>query len=200
MSDTETSLSANAIGAVTVMPGEYTAAALFAMPRDGRRRELIRGALYTMTPAGFEHGRIAAALQWRLAAFISQNNLGVTLTAETGFLLSTNPDTVRAPDIAFVRRERLKAVKEQRGYFSGAPDLAVEIVSPYDSYSRVVAMARMWLDYGCQQVWIVEPESQQIAVHRIDGTTEVFRADQTLLAADLFPDWQLAVADIFVSA
>jgi hypothetical protein len=103
------------------------------MPDDGFRYELVRGELRRMPPAGDEHGYLALEIASDLRNHVKANNLGRTDAAETGFKLASDPDTVRAPDVAFVRRERAEKVGRVTGYWPGAPDLAVEVVSPNDT-------------------------------------------------------------------
>ena len=114
-----------------------TAEELLKMPDDGFRYELIRGELKKMPPPGHVHGRVAMKFGWRLAQHVKANNLGIVYAAETGFLLETDPDTVRAPDCAFVSRERLAAIGDAEGYLPGAPDIPVEVISPGDTYTEV---------------------------------------------------------------
>lgn len=116
--------------AVTHKP--VTAEELLEIPDDGLRRELIRGEVRTMAPEGNVHGRITMNVSTSLDQNVRANGLGVVFAAETGFKISTNPDTVRAPDAAFVRQERVEAVGEAEGYWPGAPELALEVVSPND--------------------------------------------------------------------
>ncbi|HEV8061926.1 MAG TPA: Uma2 family endonuclease [Gemmataceae bacterium] len=127
-----------------------TADGLLQMPNDGLRRELIAGELREMTPSGFEHGCVTMNFSVPLGSFVKENDLGVVSAAETGFLLATNPDTVRAPDVAFVARERLEPVRKLAGFFPGAPDLAVEVISPGDTYSEVEDKVQAWLHAGCR--------------------------------------------------
>ena len=93
-----------------------TAEQLYALPDDGNRYELIAGVLSKMSPAGSEHGRIAGRIFLRLAAHVERHELGETYAAETGFRIAESPDTVRAPDAAFVSRKRLEAVAPTHGY------------------------------------------------------------------------------------
>src|SRR5262245_10966670 len=102
-----------------------TADELMRLPGDGQRHELVRGELRTMPPAGWEHGCESTEIAASLAPFVRRHGLGRVAGADTGFWLTRNPDTVRAPDVAFVRRERLPSGEASRGYFPGAPDLAV---------------------------------------------------------------------------
>jgi len=114
-----------------------TAEELWSLPDDGMRRELVRGELRVMTSAGAEHGRVTATVGMLLGAQVRQTGSGVTFGAETGFVLAREPDTVRAPDGAFVSSERAEAVGRTVKYWPEAPDFAVEVVSPDDSFREV---------------------------------------------------------------
>ncbi len=135
------------------------------MPDDGDRHELIRGELRTVTPAGHPHGRIAMRFAWPLAQYVEERRLGAVYAAETGFLLASDPDTVRAPDVAFVRRERVAEVGETGGYLPGAPDLAVEVISPGDTYTGVEGKVTEWLQAGARMVIVVDPPNRAVKVH-----------------------------------
>lgn len=140
------------------------------MPGDGLRRELVRGELRTMTPPGFEHGRVAATMGVLLGVHARQTGSGVTVAAETGFVLARNPDTVRAPDAAFITKERAEAVGRTAKYWPGAPDLAVEVVSPDDSFHEVQEKALEWLQSGAIAVLVLDPPKQTATVYRGQGT------------------------------
>jgi Uma2 family endonuclease len=114
-----------------------TAEELLALPKGKFRYELIEGELRQMSPAGHEHGRIGMQLAVPLGHYIKNQKLGKLYLAETGFKLRSNPDTVRAPDIAFIRQERVKQAGSVSGYWNGAPDLSVEVVSPGDTIGEV---------------------------------------------------------------
>ena len=176
---------------MTVETRLHTADELLRMPDDGFRYELVRGELRKMSPAGGRHGRIAARLLIRLGTHVEQRNLGVTYGSETGFILSRDPDTVRAPDLAFTRTERFI---DTAGYVPGAPDLVVEVVSPSDTYSEVRAKTRAWLAAGTRAVVIADGEKRLVEVHRVDGVTIV---DDVLEVDDVVPGWKLPVAEIF---
>src|SRR5215470_914710 len=114
-----------------------TAGDLPRMQEDGFRYELIKGEIKKMSPAGHRHGRIAASITGSLIPHVLTNKLGAVYAAETGFLISSNPDTVRVPDVAFVSRQRLQEIGEVEGYWPGAPDLVVEVISPNDIYTDI---------------------------------------------------------------
>jgi Uma2 family endonuclease len=174
-----------------------TAAQLLAMPDDGNRYELVRGVLNMMSPAGSEHGRIAGRIYLRLANHVEQHRLGETYAAETGFRISSAPDTVRAPDAAFVSHSSLSKVEATSGYLSLAPDLVVEVVSPNDSYSGVEAKAHGWLKAGTKIVLVADPANTSIAVYENESEIRVFRPGESYDAGKVCGGWKLSVSDAF---
>lgn len=101
---------------------------------------------------GCEHGALTAELGVHLAEYTHTHRLGRVYSAGTGFKLTSSPDTMRAPDVAFVSAERLQQVTRSTGYFPGAPDLAVEIISPNDRHTEVEEKVEMWLEHGTKMV------------------------------------------------
>jgi Uma2 family endonuclease len=158
--------------------------------------ELIRGELIHMTPAGYNHGWISSNLVWALRDWIKKQGKGRVLTAEAGFLIARNPDTVRAPDVAFVRADR-DPPGGQKKYFPGAPDLAVEVLSPDDRASDVNAKIQDWLNAGTVAVLIVDPQNQTVAIHRHPHEIKILTNDDTLTLPDLLPEFSLTVKEIF---
>ena len=172
-----------------------TAEALWQLPDDGNRHELIAGELRTMPPSGEVHGGIAATFTTYLNVYVLAQRLGRVFAAETGFLVATNPDTVLAPDVAFVRAERLGAVSS--GFRHGVPDLAVEIVSPSDRYTEVDEKVALWLAYGTRMVVVVNPRRRSLAVHRSAAAVRHLTVEDRLDGEDVVPGWTLAVRDLF---
>jgi Uma2 family endonuclease len=163
---------------------------------DLGRCELIHGELTMMSPAGSRHGAIAAAIGAILLDFVKSQGLGVVLGAETGFKIAHDPDTVRAPDAAFIRADRI-GTELPYGFFPGAPDLAVEVLSPDDRASEVIAKVENWLAAGCRSVWVVDPKTQTVSVYHPDRKAVVLKSTDTLTDADLLPGFATAVAEIF---
>jgi Uma2 family endonuclease len=174
-----------------------TADELLAMPDDGYRYELIEGELIRMSPAGAEHGMVAMNISGPLFAHVASRKLGKVYAAETGFILQSGPDTVRAPDVAFVRIDRVEKAGPVKGYWSGAPDFAVEVLSPDDSRRKTDAKAKQWLAAGASLVWIVDPKRRTVTVYR--SLSEIFEVteSETLDGYEIVPGFRLAVSEIF---
>jgi Uma2 family endonuclease len=173
-----------------------TAEDLWNLPDDGQRHELIEGQLRVMAPAGFEHGRIASTANWLLGVHVHATGIGVTLAAETGFILASEPDTVRAPDVAFVARARAEAVGRTVRFWPGAPDFAIEVVSPGDSFGEIESKALGWLAAGTTAILVLDPARRSASVYRAGGDVGV-HTDGELDLSDAVPGWRVAVADFF---
>jgi len=158
--------------------------------------ELVRGELIMMTPAGFRHGRIACAVAALLRNYVQERGLGAVLSAETGFQIGHDPDTVRAPDVAYVAIDRMPQT-EPVGFFPGAPDLAVEVLSPGDPAGDVLAKVQDWLDAGCRAVWVVDPKTRTVAVHHNRREITVLSDSDTLDGGEIIPGFRVPVADLF---
>ena len=182
---------------MTVNTGLMTADDLWDLPDDGLRHELVRGELRTMPPTGLDHGDHESVLDGSLGPYVRKGKLGRVFTGDPGFVLAANPDTVRAPDLAFIRRDRLVDGRGPRGYFHGAPDLAVEIISPNDLYTEVDEKVGEWLQFGTQMVFVVNPRRRTVAVHRPGQPIRIFGIDDVLSGEDVVPGWTLPVHALF---
>lgn len=171
-----------------------TAEDLLAMTSTEGAVELVLGELISMPPTGFEHARIAGHLLAALGGYVLPSQLGVVLAAEGGFVLARNPDTVRAPDVAFMRAERVPERARREGFFEGAPDLAVEVVSPGDTDERVHAKVLDCLRAGSNQVWVVRPRLRTVTVRLPGGHARVLTGAHTPSGGDPLPGFELQVA------
>ena len=174
-----------------------TADELLQRPDDGFRYELVEGELVKMAPAGREHGVLAMRIGWRLAQHVEANDLGEVLAAETGFKLASDPDTVRAPDVAFVRQERVAEAGDARGFWPGAPDLAVEVVSPGDTYTEVEDKVLDWLDSGTLMVAVVNPRQRTVTIYRSRTDIVILTQNDILDCKDVVPGWSLPIQELF---
>jgi len=182
---------------VVVRRKPVTAEELLRIPDDGLRRELVRGEVRTMAPAGNVHGRIAIDVSTPLDQYVRAHDLGVVFAAETGFKIAGNPDTVRAPDAAFVRRERVEAVGEVEGYWPEAPDLAVEVVSPNDLFAEVEEKVADLLAAGTRVILVVNPRARTAVVRLSEKVARILSEEEILDGGQVVPGWTLSVADVF---
>jgi|SRR5215212_6650155 len=178
-------------------PRLLTADELAAMPDNGHVYELSRGMLVCMSPTSYSPGRVGGRLMLKIFAFVDDHNLGDYGSAETGFRLRSDPDTVRAPDAWFVRAERIPAGEEIVGFFPGPPDLAVEILSPSDRFNDVMAKVRDYLDADTPLVWALDPASRMTAIFRPGQPVRFLDADGVLDGEDVLPGFTLPLGEIF---
>ncbi len=150
-----------------------------------------------MAPAGNVHGRIAMNIGTPLHQHVGTNGLGVVFVAESGFKISSDPDTVRAPDTAFVRQEHVEAVGDVEGYWPRAPALAVEVVSPDDRFSQVEEKVTDWLAAGTRMVIVADPPGKALTVRRSEKEALIHFEGETVEGGEVVPGWTLPVADVF---
>ena len=169
----------------------------------GMRTELVRGRLVVREPAGYRHGTIAALVLSRILAYVeakqaashSPHPLGNVLAAETGFTLNRSPDTVRAPDVAFVAWDRRP--KSTLGFAELAPDLAVEVLSPGDRPGEVLAKVADWLTAGTSLVWVIDPDRHTARVYRADGSAAILGDGESLDGEKTLPGFTLPISALF---
>jgi Uma2 family endonuclease len=172
-----------------------TADELLHLRLPDKRTEVVKGVLVVRQPAGARHGRISVELTRRIANHVDALRLGAVYATETGFTLARSPDTVRAPDVAFVRRKRLPE-PEPIGFPDFAPDLVVEVLSPGDRPGEILAKVGDWLSAGTTLVWVVDPERRLARVYRHDGTETLVSAADALDGEDVLPGFSCALAAI----
>ena len=175
-----------------------TAEDLAVIADDDQRYDLIRGELLCMAPAGAEHGEIALEFGSRIANHVVAHSLGKTYGAETGFLLARAPDTVLAPEVAFVRADRLPPRRsDRRGFLPLAPDLAVEIISPSDRAVDVARKVHTYLDAGVPLLILVSPAPCTVALHRPGRPVQTLHEGDELDLSEVLPGFRLPIADLF---
>jgi Uma2 family endonuclease len=156
--------------------------------------ELDEGELVTMPLASEDHGYFEGRIFNRIFSFADQHNLGRVYPGDTGFRL--NDQIVRGPDISFVRRERVEALRSQ-GFAKGVPDLAIEILSPSQTFPQLLRKTKQYLAAGCQVVMIVNREAREIDVFKADGSEYTLQAGDTLEVAELLPGFSVKVGELF---
>lgn len=162
----------------------------------GKATELARGRLVVSEPPGTHHGKIAGRLLLRVGTFVEGQRAGEVFGQDSGFKIATNPDTVRAPDLAFVAVDRLSRVG-RRGYAALAPDLIAEILLPEDRLETVTSKVGEWLNAGARLAWVLDPERRLAHVHRPDGSFSLIDVGGALDGETVLPGFRCALADLF---
>jgi Uma2 family endonuclease len=163
----------------------------------GMRQELIRGMVVSSAFRSALHGQVAAEIGCLLGNYISAEGLGDTFAAGTGFIVERDPDTVRGPDVAFVRSERMADITNLDAYIPFAPDLAVEVISPNDRDDEVEEKIQLWLKAGSLLVWSVDPESRTVVVYRPGAEPVTLDEDQEIDGGNVIPGFHCRGADFF---
>jgi Uma2 family endonuclease len=172
-----------------------TADELINLPHGQHRYELVKGELLTMSLSGGEHGAISATVAYLLVGYVKAHNLGIVCGAETGFQLEHDPDTVLAPDAAFIGRERF--VKHPKGFWSGPPDLAVEVISPSERKSKVEQKTAKWLSFGARAVWLINPQNRTVEIVSANADRRLFHESDELHDDEVIPGFRVLVSVIF---
>jgi Uma2 family endonuclease len=174
-----------------------TAAELEQMPDvDSVRTELDEGELITMPPASFEHGGYEAEIIVILHDYVKRHKLGNVYGSSAGYRLTD--DTVREPDVSFVRSARLTSLKSKnKGFANGSPDLAVEIISPSDSIRQLMRKVKQYFAAGTHTVWIVYPDEQEVQVLEATGTDRWLKGDDPIEAPELLPGFSVPISQFF---
>lgn len=186
-----------------VLEKAYTAEDLWKLAAGDKRYDLSRGVLIEMPPPKSLHGKVATLLGHFLFTHVSAYGLGEVYTHEIGFLLATDPDTVRSPDVSFIRAEVFQRITGGTGeeypdrYLPVAPTIAVEIVSPSERTGDVADKVRDYLDAGTELVWVVYPREKHVLVYQPAQTARLLTMDHALTAPDILPGFELPVRDIF---
>jgi Uma2 family endonuclease len=175
-----------------------TAEELLALPTGmGKRYELVSGELRVMSPSGWRHGQVVSNLHNILGPFIHVKQLGRTFGAETGFLLERSPDTVRAPEFAFIARENLPKDDPEEAFWPGVPDLLVEVLSPGDRTGEVDEKIAAWLSAGSRSVWIVDPVLETVTIYHSRTHVRVLTAVERIENDATIPGFSCGVDELF---
>lgn len=182
---------------MAVGASRFTADELLLMPKGRWRYELVRGELRVMEPTGIEHGRVAMVAGSGLFQHVQRAGGGVVLDAETGFVLASDPDTVRAPDAAFISQERYDRFGPTAKYWPGPPDFAIEVLSPEDRPGAVREKLREWLAAGTIAVVVLDPSRRTATVRRAGRESQAHGLRETLDLSDAVPGFVVKVAELF---
>ncbi len=176
----------------------WTVADLLALADDENRYELVRGDLIMMSPASPVQGRYASRLGSALHVYVDKHDLGEVYTAEPGFELQSEPDeVVRAPDVAFVRKERIPPSDEEAGFWPIAPDLAVEIISPSETAAEIQNKVQDYLAAGVRLTWLVYPQSKPVTEYQSPTQIRQLGLEESLDGGQVIPGFSYPLPDLF---
>lgn len=173
-----------------------TAEDLEQMPEDDDRYELVRGELIRMCPTNFEHLEVTGNLIGEVRAFVKANRLGV-VGGEGGFILERDPDTVRGPDMVFVRADRVPRGEARRQFVALAPDLVAEVRAPSETLESLLDKADEYLRAGTRLVWVFDPIPRKAHIRTPDGQTRTLGQGDILDGGDVLPDLRFPLREIF---
>lgn len=159
--------------------------------------ELIDGELVSVNPTGEEHASITFKFILRLGNHVTVNRLGTVVLPDSGIVISERAQTVRSPDVGFIRGDRLPANRNRRGFFRVVPDLVVEVRSRTDTQAELMAKGMMWLEAGAALVWLIDPIRESVTeLGRKRAPRELGR-DQVLDGGDIVPGFRMPVNELF---
>jgi Uma2 family endonuclease len=162
-------------------------------PDDGYVSELVRGLLVREPRPKDPHGHVQVLIAYALQGWA--RDVGARVTVESGFILSEDPPTLRGPDVAVVVRPR--SSRGSDGWIRGAPDVAVEVLSPSDTSTAIQAKTLEYLEAGAKLVWIADPSARTVTVYRPDGSARVLRENETLEGEDVLDGFSVPLHDLF---
>ena len=175
-----------------------TAEDLWEMPEvPGKQFELVNGELIEVPGAAFTHGLIAAALYRLMFAFATERELGIAVPDGVAFVLQRVPAIVRIPDAAFISMDRIPEDGVPAGFFPGAPDIAVEVVSINDLAKEVDAKVEQYLQFGTRLVWVVWPDARAVSVHTPDRVARRLQLHESIDGADVLPGFVMPIESLF---
>jgi Uma2 family endonuclease len=160
--------------------------------------ELVKGEIVQLSPAGGKHGRVAGRAHTLVLLHAHRRKLGIVVSSDTGYYVHRNPDSVRAPDVAFISKERLARFEADPGtFYPEAPDLAIEVVSPSDTFDYVVEKVEEYLSAGGKAVWVLIPRNETIVVFELGKPARTLHAKDTISGGDALPGFKARVSAFF---
>jgi Uma2 family endonuclease len=181
---------------VTVEPKAWTDEAFMALPKDEGPYEFVNGEVIHIGNSGMEHGNIGMFLGGAIEIYVRSKKLGATCDSSTAFTMKSG--NKRSPDVSFVSRERLQGLKRlPKGYFQGAPDLVVEVISPSNTFEEIHNKLVEYFESGCRLAWVVHPDEQWVLVYDRPQPDRLLKGSDPLEGESVIPGFTLPVAELF---
>ena len=174
----------------------WTDEAFMALPDTGDRYEIVNGELVNTGNSGMAHGDFCAFLAGNLAIYVRAKKLGSVCDSSTAFKVKLG--NKRSPDICFVAKERLKGLKKlPKGFFDGAPDLAIEVISPSNTFEEIHGKLVEYFESGCRLAWVINPDEESVLVYRKPQPEKLLKMTDSLDGEEIVPGFSLAIAELF---
>jgi|ERR1043165_2631493 Uma2 family endonuclease len=174
----------------------WTEEELLALPKDNGKYELVDGELVRMAPSGYEHSDVCIELGVRLRPFARTNKLGRVLEGQAGFWMKSG--NLRAPDLSFVSKDRERKLERlPTGFFNGAPDLAVEVLSPSDRMTDLMKRIVDYFESGAKLAWVINPKTKTVSIYRSPTAVRVLGETDVLTGEDVVPGFTIRIRELF---
>jgi Uma2 family endonuclease len=173
----------------------WTEEELMRVQHDGNKCELIDGEL-VMSPVTFLHDllvvRFASLLEW----FVRKRKLGAVVGSNAGFIMKSG--NVRCPDVSFVSAECIRRAKRPLDkFFEGAPDLAIEVLSPSDTLEGLHEKILEYFESGTKLVWVVNMVEKTILVYHSPTPDSLLKETDILYGENVIPEFTLSLTELF---
>jgi Uma2 family endonuclease len=175
----------------------WTDAEFMALNRDGHRYEIVNGELIDMGNSGAKHGYVCSILMILLGGYVRLHKLGAMFDSSTAFKMKSG--NKRSPDISFIAKERLQGLDDiPDGFLEGAPDLAVEILSPSNTVEEINQKIIEYFDNGSRLVWVINPKQNYVLVYRNGQEPDrLVKSNDSLDGEEIVPGFNLPVVELF---
>ncbi len=181
---------------VSAQPKIWTDEEFMALPDNGDRYELVNGELRIVGNSGMLHGQIASVLIVFLGGIVLSHKLGVVCDSSTAFKMKSG--NKRSPDVSFVSKDRLKGLKKlPKGFFDGAPDLAVEVISPSNTFEEIHQKIVEYFESGSRLVWVINPDEESVVIYRGSTPDRLLKITDFLEGEEVVAGFRLAIAELF---
>jgi Uma2 family endonuclease len=181
---------------MTTISRPLTAEDLWKMPDNGGRNELIDGELLPISPINMRHMQVAGKIYFLLQTFLNQHPIGVA-GQELGCILARNPDVILAPDVLFIGFNRISNGPLPEKFFDAAPDLAIEVLSPNDSWQEIETKANKYIAGGTSLVWIVNPKNESVTIYQAGPVVTYLKKTDVIAGEKTLPGFSCKVAQFF---
>ena len=175
----------------------WTDAEFMALNRDGHSYEIVNGELIDMGNSGAKHGYVCSILMILLGGYVRLQKLGAMFDSSTAFKMKSG--NKRSPDVSFMAKERLQGLDElPDGFLEGAPDLAVEILSPSNTVAEIRGKIVEYFENGARLVWVIHPQEQYVLVYRSSQEPDrLLKSTDSLDGEEIVPEFTLPIAELF---